>query len=66
MKYATKKNAKDIIDWVKKEGNTQYFDGTLSMTYMKEMLQNRMGFGVPESNTIIAALVLVGAKFKTE
>ena len=33
---------------------------------MKEMLQNRMGFGVPESNTIIAALVLVGAKFKTE
>ena len=42
---------------------TGYFSGEIKATNMAIMLR-QMGFGVPETNTIIAALVLVGAKFK--
>ena len=65
MKYATKKNAKDIIDWAKETGQTAYFDGELSMSSMKEMFRN-YGFGMAETNVIMASLVLAGAKFKSE
>lgn len=65
MKYATKKNAKDIIGWAKETGQTAYFDGELSMSRMKEMFRN-YGFGMAETNVIIASLVLAGAKFKSE
>lgn len=42
---------------------TGYFSGQVKATDMAMMLR-QMGFGVPETNTIIAALVLVGAKFQ--
>ena len=65
MKYATKKNAKDIIEWAKETGQTAYFDGELNMSRMKEMFRD-FGFGIEETNVIIASLVLAGAKFKAE
>ena len=42
---------------------TGYFSGQVKATDMAMMLRE-MGFGVAEANTIIAALVLVGAKFQ--
>lgn len=42
---------------------TGYFSGQVRATDMAMMLR-QMGFGVAETNTIIAALVLVGAKFQ--
>lgn len=62
MKYATKTAARDELE--KNKSMTGYFDGSLNMTDMKEMLRHRMGFGEAETNTIMAALVLAGAKFK--
>lgn len=62
MKYATKKSAREVIDQYKDE--TNYFCGNLNMKDMKEMFIYRMNFGEAETNVIISALVLSGAKFK--
>lgn len=62
MKYATKTAARDELE--KNKSVTGYFDGSLNMADMKEMFRYRMGFGEAETNTIMAALVLAGAKFK--
>lgn len=66
MKYATKKNAKEIIAMEKEAESTSYFNGALSMKEMKDMLKHRMGFGEAETNVIMASLVLAGGKFRTE
>lgn len=66
MTYATKKSAKEIIEMEKEYENTNYFNGSLSMAYMKDMFINGKGFGVHETNVIIAALVLAGGKFTVE
>lgn len=66
MKYATKKNAKEILAVIKEQHSTNYFNGHVSMNEMYDMLRNRMRFGSAETNAIIAALVLAGAKFTTE
>ena len=66
MKYATKKNAREILDVIKEQNTTGYFDGSISMNEMQNMLRYRMRFGSAETNAIIAALVLAGAKFKAD
>lgn len=66
MKYATKKNAKETLDLIKEQDSTNYFNGHVSMNEMHDMLRNRMRFGNAETNAIIAALVLAGAKFKID
>ena len=60
--YATKAEAKRELDASK--DRTFYFDGSLKMSDMKKMLLYRMGFGEAETNVILAALVLAGAKFE--
>ena len=62
MKYVTKTAAREAI--AENKDNTNYFNGEMDMESMKAMLQYRMGFGTAETNTIMAALVLAGAKFK--
>lgn len=57
----TKKAAREEIE--RSKDNTSYFNGSLSAAYMKDMFRNRMHFGEAETNVIIAALVLAGAKF---
>lgn len=64
MKYTTKKSAKEVLDLFK--DSTNYFNGHVSIHEMRDLLRNRMRFGSAETNVIIAALVLVGAKFTTE
>ena len=66
MKYATKKNAREILELIKEQDSTNYFNGHVSMNEMYDMLRNRMRFGIAETNAIIAALVLAGAKFKAD
>ena len=66
MKYATKKNAKEILDLIKEQDSTNYFNGRFSVKEMHDMLRDRMHFGGAETNAIIAALVLAGAKFTTD
>lgn len=58
----TKKEAKANIEFNK--NNTAYFDGSMSENDMYLMLRQRMGFGLAETEVIISALVLAGAKFK--
>lgn len=60
--YATKAEAKRELEASK--DITAYFDGSLKMSDMKEMLRYRMRFGEAETNVILAALVLAGAKFE--
>lgn len=60
----TKKIAREEIE--RSKDNTGYFDGSITAADMKDMLRNRMHFGEAETNVIIAALVLVGAKFSVE
>ncbi len=60
--YATKAEAKCELEASK--DMTGYFDGSLKMIDMKKMLLYRMGFGAAETNVILAALVLAGAKFE--
>ena len=57
----TKKAAREEIE--RNKANTGYFDGSITAANMKDMLKNRMHFGEAETNVIIAALVLAGAKF---
>lgn len=63
MKYATKKAAKEAIEQYKDQ--TCYFNGELNMADMKRMFAD-MHFGKAETNVIMAALVLAGAKFKAD
>lgn len=60
----TKKAAREEIE--RSRDNTGYFDGSVTAAGMKDMLRNRMHFGEAETNVIIAALVLAGAKFSVE
>lgn len=59
--YLTMDGATESLE--RNKDATAYFSGEIKATDMAMMLR-QMGFGVPEANTIIAALVLVGAKFK--
>lgn len=61
MKY-TKKKAKESIEAYK--DMTAFFDESMTQEDMYNMLRYRMRFGEAETITIIAALVLAGAKFK--
>ena len=63
MKYMTKKTAREELERIKDLDLTGYFDGSVTAARMKDMLRNEMHFGEAEANTIIAALVLAGAKF---
>ena len=60
----TKKAAREEIE--RSKDKTGYFDGSIAAAHMKDMLRNRMHFGEAETNVIIAALVLAGAKFSVE
>lgn len=60
MKYISKERAKEWLDGYKDQ--TAYFTGELNYTAMREMFR-QMHFGVAETETILAALVLAGAKF---
>ena len=42
---------------------TNWFDGSISMDAMFNMLRYQMRFGAAEATIIIAALILAGAKF---
>ena len=53
---------KIIDDW---KGNTNYFDGIISIDGMVEMFTN-MRFGEGEIQVIMASLMACGAKFKTK
>lgn len=57
----TKKAAKEIIEQFKED--TNYFNGVLNAQDMLEMFKYRYGFGEAESNVIVAALTIAGAKF---
>lgn len=65
-KYATKKNAMEIINREKELHETAYLDGELTLKHMKKLLVWSMGFGEAEANFILAAMVNAGAKFKIE
>ena len=58
----TKKAAWEQIEKFKDE--TNYFSGVLKMDDMREMFQVRMGFGEAETEVILAALTIAGAKFQ--
>lgn len=59
--YLTMDGAMESLE--RNKDATQYFSGEEKATNMAIMLR-AMGLDVPETNTIIAALVLVGAKFR--
>lgn len=63
-KYLRKITAKEILDLYK--GDTFYFDGSLSLKRMKEIFRSEFYFSEAETNVIIAALILAGAKFTVE
>lgn len=58
------KAAKETINAYK--NITSYFNESLSCTDMYNMLHFEMRFGEAETQVIIAALILSGAKFKRE
>lgn len=60
----TKKKAKEIIE--KYKNNTCYFNKSIHIKEFENMLYHRMGFGLPETEVIIASLIFAGAKFKEE
>lgn len=65
MEKQTVQNSSDyrkiIDDW---KGDTNYFDGILSVDEMVEMFTN-MRFGKGETQVIMASLMACGAKFRT-
>lgn len=67
--YWTKKECDIIIDLYKNDtawfGNNDILGENIPMTFesMYDMLRLRMGFGMAESNVIIACLIKCGAKF---
>ena len=58
----TKKTAWEQIE--KFKGETNYFSGSLKLDDMREMFRDRMGFGDAETEVILAALTIAGAKFQ--
>ena len=58
----TKKAARETVEAYK--DMTSFYDGSMSQEEMYNMLRYRMRFGEAETRTIIAALVISGAKFK--
>lgn len=63
MRYATKKMATEIIDREKEMRETAYYEGVLTLSDMKRMFTDRMGFGETEANFILASMIKAGAKF---
>ena len=59
--YMTKKHAKELLDTWK--GQTNYFDGSMTLNEFENMLIYRFRFGQAEAYTISMALILAGAKF---
>ena len=57
----TKKAAREIIEEYK--DRTAYFDGSIKIEDMWEMLRFSMRFGEAETEVILAALKLAGAKW---
>lgn len=57
----TKTYAKEILNLWKDQ--TNYFNSTLTEEQFENMLIYQMRFGQAEAATILAALVLAGAKF---
>ena len=64
MKKYTKAAAKETIEAYKEM--TGYFNASITQADMYDMLRYRMGFGESESRCIIAALTIVGAKWKID
>ena len=58
----TKKAAWELIEKFKDE--TNYFSGCIKLDDMKDMLRNQMQFGEAETEVILAALTIAGAKFQ--
>lgn len=63
MKYATKKNAMETIK--KTLPKTAYAEGTVRLSEMKVYLLY-LGFETNETNFILSAMVVAGAKFIAE
>ena len=69
MKFATIKNANEVIKETKEKDNTSYFGwemfGKVTYCSMSDMIRHlrEAGFGVAESNFIVAAMIKAGAKF---
>ena len=63
MKYTKKAAAETIKAYAEM---TSYFDNSITQNELYDMLRYRMRFGEAETRTIIASLVLAGAKFKAE
>jgi hypothetical protein len=59
-----KEDAKWVIEHYGKE--TAYFDKSVKYSDMYLMFRDRFNFGVAETEVILAALILAGAKFKEE
>lgn len=58
------RNSENAAEALKKfKDETCYFDGSLKIDDMYDMLLNRMHFGVAEANVILSALIICGAKF---
>lgn len=55
--------AKQIIERIKEENSTNFFNGILSISETQQMFRNRFNLGESETEAIIAALVQVGAEF---
>lgn len=60
----TKKAAWEQIEKFKDE--TNYFSGSIKLDDMRDMLRYRMQFGEAETEVILAALTIAGAKFQEE
>ena len=63
MKYTKKAAAETIKAYAEM---TSYFDNSMTQNERYNMFRYRMQFGEAETRTIIASLVLAGAKFKPE
>lgn len=58
------RNSENAAEALKKfKDETCYFDGSLKIDDMYDMLLNRLHFGVAEANVILSALIICGAKF---
>ena len=58
----TNAEAKQII--ANNKDNTGYFNKSVNLDDMYEMLRQEMKFGEAETKVILASLTLAGAKFK--
>lgn len=59
-----REHAKWVIKHYGKEA--AYFDKTLKYSELYLMFRDRLNFGIAETEVIMAALILAGAKFKEE